>query len=62
MSQALVEVIVGCVTFFVTCIGNAVVLGFFLGGVKADITALRREVAEIKGAFTLVPREKWPTS
>jgi hypothetical protein len=54
VSQA--DVITGVVTFFATSMGNAVILGFFLGGVKSDIAALRREVSEIKGAFTLVPR------
>lgn len=57
MNQTTVDLIVGAATFFLTSLVNAGILGFFLGGVKTDIMALRREVAEIKGAFTLVPRK-----
>lgn len=55
MSQTSVDLIIGMVTFFVTAIVNACALGFFLGGIRSDIAALRREVARLEGAFTIVP-------
>lgn len=57
MNQTTVDVIIGAITFFVTAIVNALALGFFLGGIRSDVAALRREVAKIEGAFTLVPTQ-----
>jgi hypothetical protein len=42
--------------FIVTCVVNAAILGFFLGGMKSDMRMMSDRLARIEGMFTLVPR------
>jgi hypothetical protein len=55
MSQVAIELIIGCVTFFITSLTNAVIIGIFVGGVKSDLRNLSERFARIEGAFQLVP-------
>jgi hypothetical protein len=54
-AQVAVELIIGCITFFLTSIVNAVIIGIFVGGVKGDIKNISERLARIEGAFQMVP-------
>lgn len=54
-SQTTVELIVACVTFFMTVTVNAVIVGVFMGGIRGDVKAIRDRLARLEGAFTIVP-------
>jgi hypothetical protein len=56
MSSDAIATIIGVVTFFLTCLGNALILGIFLGGIKAEMRVTSDRLAKIEGMFTLVPR------
>lgn len=56
MSTETISIIIAVVGFFFTCLGNAIVLGIFLGGMKADMRIMSDRLAKIEGMFTLVPR------
>jgi hypothetical protein len=52
-----ISAIIGVVTFFLTCLGNAIILGIFLGGMRAEMRVNSDRLAKIEGMFTLVPRQ-----
>lgn len=56
MSQESISIIIAVVGFFFTCLGNAIILGMFLGGFKGDMANIKERLAKIEGMFTLVPR------
>lgn len=55
--QAMVEILIGCVTVLLSVIGSAVVIGMFFGGLKAEMRIMSDRLAKIEGMFTLVPRQ-----
>lgn len=57
MNQTSVELLIGAVTFFVTSLANAAMLGFFLGGLRSEVRLMSDRMAKIEGAFTMVPRQ-----
>jgi len=57
-SQIAVELAIGCATVFLSCIGSAVVIGMFFGGLKAEMRITSDRLAKIEGMFTLVPRQR----
>lgn len=59
-SQIAVELAIGCGTVFLSCIGSAVVIGMFFGGLKAEVRIMADRLAKIEGMFTLVPRPPDP--
>ena len=56
MSPDTISVIIAAIGFFCTCLGNAIVLGIFLGGMKGKMDIMADRLAKIEGMFTLVPR------
>lgn len=56
MTPETISVITAVAGFFFTCLGNALILGLFLGGMKGDMGAVKERLARIEGMFTLVPR------
>ena len=56
MTQTTVDLIIGLSTFFLTCLCNAGILGFFLGGLRAEVRLMADRLAKIEGAFTMIPR------
>jgi hypothetical protein len=56
VSAEAISAIIGVATFFLTCLGNALILGLFLGGIKAEMRLNSDRLAKIEGMFTLVPR------
>jgi hypothetical protein len=56
MNSDVIAAIIGVATFFLTCLGNAIILGFFLGGLRAEVRMVGDRLAKIEGMFTLVPR------
>jgi hypothetical protein len=58
MSPETISVLISVVGFFFTCLGNAIILGIFLGGMKADMRIMGDRLAKIEGMFTLVPRRE----
>jgi hypothetical protein len=56
MSPEVISVIISCAGFFLTCLGNAIIIGMFLGGMKAEMRVTSDRLAKIEGMFTLVPR------
>lgn len=59
-TQIAVELGIGCGTVFLSCVGSAVVIGMFFGGLKAEIRIMADRLAKIEGVFTLVPRKPDP--
>lgn len=55
MNQTSIDLIIGAATFFLTSIANALVLGIWLGGLKAEVRMMADRLAKIEGVFTLVP-------
>lgn len=55
MTQTTVDLIIGFVTFFITSVVNAVLVGFFMGGLRAEVRLMADRLAKIEGVFTLVP-------
>jgi hypothetical protein len=58
VSPETIAVIISCAGFFFTCLGNAIILGFYLGGMKSDMRIMGDRLAKIEGMFTLVPRRE----
>lgn len=56
MTQIDAELVIGGVTFFVTAIVNAVIIGMFVGGIRAEVRTISDRLARLEGVFTLVPR------
>lgn len=53
-----VELAIGCGTIFLSCIGSAVIIGIFVGGLKTEMRITSDRLAKIEGMFTLVPRQQ----
>lgn len=56
MNPDAIAAVIGVATFFLTCLGNALILGFYLGGIRAEMRVNSDRLAKIEGMFTLVPR------
>lgn len=56
MSPEAIAAIIGVATFILTLLGNAIIIGMFLGGMKAEMRVTSDRLAKIEGMFTLVPR------
>ena len=56
MTPEVISVVIAIAGFFFTCLGNAIILGMFLGGMKAEMRVTSDRLAKIEGMFTLVPR------
>lgn len=59
-SQVAIELIIGSATVFLSCMGSAVIIGMFVGGLKAEMRIMSDRLAKIEGMFTLVPRRPDP--
>lgn len=56
-TQVAVELAIGCGTIFLSVIGSALIIGMFVGGLKAEMRITSDRLAKIEGLFTLVPRQ-----
>lgn len=58
MNSETIAALIGVATFVLTLLGNAIVLGMFLGGMRAEMRVTSDRLAKIEGMFTLVPRSQ----
>jgi hypothetical protein len=47
---------IGAVTVFLSAVSTAVIVGMFMGGLRAEVRLMSDRLAKIEGMFTLVPR------